>query len=411
MKKLKILISAYACEPDKGSEPFLGWRWSNEIAKHHEVWVITKENNRPSIEAQLSQHPNPNFHFIYVDLKGIIKKYKKGRRGMQLYVYLWQKKAYDVASKIHQKEKFDLVHHLTFGAYTQPTFMWKLNIPFLWGPLGGGEKLPFIEGRKIDLRSRMYEILRNIQMNTYKFFPFTQGALKNANRILVTTQDTYNLIPHKYRHKCELFQSLGIDDDFMSGDVPIKNECDKRIKILVVGRMIGWKGFDIAIDAFIKAMEKNDNIDLYLRGRGVLKDKILKRCGTFLNKRIFYVDKWFDYKDMYGFYSKHDIFLNCTLHDSGCLTILEAMSAGLPIITIDCGGPHVITQENNAIKIAPQKYSALIDEIANGINTLAKNEKLRKEMGYNSKQIINNEFLYNIKYKKLEEFYNIILNQ
>lgn len=50
---MKILLSAYACEPNKGSEPGVGWGWATELAKHHQVWVLTRDNNQPVIEEYL----------------------------------------------------------------------------------------------------------------------------------------------------------------------------------------------------------------------------------------------------------------------------------------------------------------------------------------------------------------------
>ena len=51
MQSLKILYSAYACEPGRGSEPGVGWHWAVETARlGHEVWVITRANNRGVIE-------------------------------------------------------------------------------------------------------------------------------------------------------------------------------------------------------------------------------------------------------------------------------------------------------------------------------------------------------------------------
>ncbi len=42
-KHYKILLSAYACEPNKGSEAGIGWNWVLEIAKRgHNVTVITR---------------------------------------------------------------------------------------------------------------------------------------------------------------------------------------------------------------------------------------------------------------------------------------------------------------------------------------------------------------------------------
>ena len=406
---MKILISAYACEPNKGSEPFLGWRWSNEIAQHNEVWIITRENNRNSIEQYMANRQKENIHFVYVDINGFARKIKKGQRGIQLYYYLWQKKAYIVAKELMNDIQFDLVHHLTFGAFTQPTYMYKLGIPFVWGPLGGGEKLPRIKGRKMDLKSRLYEIVRVMQMHVYRILPCTQGALKAASKILVTTEDTLKLIPTRYIDKTEIFQSLGIDDDFMSKKIE-RSKDNEKIKVLMVGRFISWKGFDIGLDAFIKASKVNDNLELYLRGNGELKEYILSKAKGLLNKKVFYVDTDFAYDMMFSFYRGFDIFLNCSLHDSGCLALLEAMSAGLPIICVDTGGPHVITNSNNAIKIKPCDIKSLTNKLAEAIITLSYDHHRRKEMGNESERIIQNEFKYDVKYRHLRDIYREVIN-
>lgn len=94
-----ILISAYACEPDKGSEPGAGWNWAVEIAKYHSVTVITRTNNRDSIEKELAVHPRSNMKFLYYDLPDSIRRWKKGQKGIQLYYTLWQAGAYRCAKK------------------------------------------------------------------------------------------------------------------------------------------------------------------------------------------------------------------------------------------------------------------------------------------------------------------------
>ena len=42
---MKILISAYACEPNRGSEPGVGWHTVWELAKNLEVWVLTRPDD------------------------------------------------------------------------------------------------------------------------------------------------------------------------------------------------------------------------------------------------------------------------------------------------------------------------------------------------------------------------------
>jgi len=87
---MKILLSAYACEPNRGSEPGVGWHWALEIEKlGHEVWILTRSNNKPVIDEYYSQNKQPsNLHFAYFDLPDEIKKWKKGGRLVRTYYFL-----------------------------------------------------------------------------------------------------------------------------------------------------------------------------------------------------------------------------------------------------------------------------------------------------------------------------------
>jgi len=88
-QRLKVLASVYACEPDKGSEPGVGWNWVKQIARFHEVWAITRGNNRDPIERGLAKQPIPNVRWVYFDLPRWTRFWKKGRQGLFFYYYLW----------------------------------------------------------------------------------------------------------------------------------------------------------------------------------------------------------------------------------------------------------------------------------------------------------------------------------
>src|SRR6266516_2036092 len=113
----KILVSAYACEPDKGSEPGVGWNWVREIARFHRVWVITRSNNQPGIQQALLEQPMHGVHWTYFDLPRSLRFWKRGQLGTHLYYYLWQVGAYHLGRKMEEEICFDLIHHVTFGKY------------------------------------------------------------------------------------------------------------------------------------------------------------------------------------------------------------------------------------------------------------------------------------------------------
>ncbi len=94
---MKVLMVAYECVPNAGSEMALGWNWPLHLAKlGHEVWVLSRLH--PETEKALASLSMPNLHFIYVDFPAWInfcRPYDLGIRWLILLSYLaWQKKAY-----------------------------------------------------------------------------------------------------------------------------------------------------------------------------------------------------------------------------------------------------------------------------------------------------------------------------
>src|SRR3954454_25025722 len=88
--KLRILISAYGCSPGRGSEPGVGWNWSVQLARFHDVWVLTPERERLAIQAYPANDLPPNLHFVHCDLPSSIRPRSPGTTiEYVLHYHLW----------------------------------------------------------------------------------------------------------------------------------------------------------------------------------------------------------------------------------------------------------------------------------------------------------------------------------
>jgi hypothetical protein len=213
---MKILLSAYACEPNTGSEPGVGWHWALELAKMgHEVWVITRANNRSPIEEALQSVSLPNLQFVYYDLPVWAKWWKKLKGGVYLYYVLWQWGAYQAAQSLTARVMFDRVHHITFGVFRQPSFMAFLGIPFIFGPVGGGERAPYALRQSFPARGYVIDLLRDLSNWFSSLEPITQGVYKRSSIILCKTPETLSCIPKSYQDKCRLYLEIGIDSELI----------------------------------------------------------------------------------------------------------------------------------------------------------------------------------------------------
>ena len=135
---MKILLSAYACEPYKGSEPDVGFQWALTLSKlGHEVHVLTKKSNQNLIDKYINENNIKKIIFHFYDYPKWLSKIVRigGNEYSYLYFYTWQIGAYFFIKKIIKNFKFDFVHHVTFVSLRYPSFLPLLNIPFILGPV------------------------------------------------------------------------------------------------------------------------------------------------------------------------------------------------------------------------------------------------------------------------------------
>lgn len=406
-KNLKVLVSAYACEPNKGSEPGVGWNWAKQIAKFAEVHVITRANNRNVIEDELKKTPISNLHFNYYDLPKWLSFWKKRTRGLYLYYLLWQIGAYRVARRLHRVENFDLVHHITFGNLWLPTFMPFLSIPFIWGPIGGGEQVPRAFRRDYPLRARVQEFLRDIIITSLKANPFFMLACQKAKAIVVRTNESLIKIPAQFRQKAYTMIETGInpfDSSVMSNKVN-----SNFLQVISVGRLIHLKGFDLAIRSFAKAFKKNDNIRMVIVGTGPDRKRLKKICQkNDISQKIHFTGQ-LSHEQTIRYMSESSIFLFPSLKEGGAWVLYEAMITGLPVICLDIAGPAEIVTEECGIKIKPVTPEQTINDLSYALIKLADNPELRKKMGEAGKKRVLEHYTWEKKGEFIKEVYEKVL--
>jgi glycosyltransferase involved in cell wall biosynthesis len=244
---VRVLLSAYACEPGKGSEPGVGWHWATELAHlGHEVVVITRSNNRVSIEKTLANAPIPGLHFHYYDLPSWGRWWKRGPRGVELYYWLWQIGAYRQAKLLIKRTQFDLVHHLTFGMFRQPSLMGHLGLPFVVGPIGGGETTPRLLRDGFPARIAIGELLREVSIKLSRYNPLVVTMFRQATVIFCKTKETLSIVPAACQKKGCVHLEVGIDPARMKPEVTANAA---GAEFLYAGRLVYWKGLHLALRA------------------------------------------------------------------------------------------------------------------------------------------------------------------
>src|SRR5574337_1512065 len=127
--RTRLLISAYACAPNRGSEHSCGWNWSSEVARlGYATTVLVSPAHRDSIRAAARQDPAlQRIRWLFPEVAGWPLQQGKEPVWERTYNLLWQCAALRAARELHREQPFDLVHHLTWAGVRAPTFLGSLD--------------------------------------------------------------------------------------------------------------------------------------------------------------------------------------------------------------------------------------------------------------------------------------------
>ncbi len=402
---MKVLLSAYSCEPGMGSERGVGWNIVREVAKYHEVWVLTRpDESKEAIEAELARNPIPNLHFVYFTLPFWWDSRKWGQSGgMQIHYYLWQIQAYFVGRKLHREINFDIVHHVTFVKYSSPSFLSLLPIPFVWGPLGGGESAPKPFWQDFDSKARLYEIARNITRRLGELDPFVRYTARKSSAVRATTQDTAERLYQIGAGKVEILSQLGLTEAELSELAQYKIPESAPIRFISIGRLLHWKGFHLGLRAFQQA--NLPDAEYWIVGDGSQAEKLqLLAQDLGIADRVKFCGPLSRQETLSTLANCH-VLVHPSLHDSGGMVCMEAMAAGRPVICLDLGGPAIQVTEETGFKIDAQTPQQAVVDIAESMNKLARDRQLVRNMGKAAQQQVSQNFSWSVFGERLDRLY------
>ena len=380
---MRVLISAYACEPGKGSEPAVGWKWVEQLSRFHELWVVTRVNNRGSIETFLAGEPLPNVHWIYYDLPRWARFWKRGQRGIHLYYLLWQIGAYFVARKLHRKENLELTHHVTFGQYWIPSLLGLLSIPFVWGPVGGGESAPPGFWREFSAYGKTWETSRDLARGLASFNPILRIAAKRCCIAIATTGQTAERLKKLGARNVTVHPQFGMTTEDIQEFAKLETRrAATPFRLVSIGRLIHWKGFHLGLRGFAKFQQRYPNSEYWITSSGpeLTNLKALARELGIEDKVVF----WGGFPSLQEVYQKLeecDVLVHPALHEAFGNVCLEAMAAGRPVVCLDLGGPALQVTEETGIKVTATDPEQTVSALAEAFARLADDPTLRLRLG------------------------------
>lgn len=364
---MKILVNCYACSPYKGSEPGMGWNFIQSLASSHELHVITESKFQEDLEKYFAIYPEKRNNIIFYFIqKNRHKRLRKIWPPSYYWFYKqWQKKAFKKAVELDREYNFDIVHQLNMIGYREPGYLWKLNKPFVWGPIGGFHITPWKMLPSMGLRGGIYYFFRNIINLLQMYLSLrVRKAIRHSDVLISATHTDSLAIKKIWDRQSHIIPEVGIIATGTNAYSPRRN---KKLKICWSGMHVPGKSLNLLLDAL--SILKNESIETHILGEGTCTNSWKKKSHELNLPNITFYG-WVSRDEAVRIMGECNVFVITSLADATSTVILEALSYGLPVVALDhCGFANVLN-ENCGIKIPIISQKQVIRDIANALKNI-----------------------------------------
>ena len=419
-KLIQVLISAYACNPYQGSEEGVGWGWVQMISEIANPTVLVAAYHQEDIERYLTGNPdkmqNVSFHFvphklwhyhpttIWRRIEGSILK-----PIMNLAYTLWLGDAYRLAKELHAEQPFELAHQLTYVGFRFPGCLWRLGIPFVWGPIGGLENMPWRFLPILGWRGAVYYAGRNLVNAMQRLFlRSVRKALWAAGDGVIAATSGINRELQRWYGRCgTVIAEVGPPVDIQGA--PRNRELGEPLRLIWSGQHLPGKALPLLLRALPKLPKETDWQLIVLGGGPMTSAWRQEARGLGIESRCHWLGQLPREQALARMREGH-LFVITSLKDLTSTVLLEAMALGLPVIAPNhCGFADVLT-ESSGILLPIASPTQFMTDLAHAIHTLTADELRRRRLAMGA-IMRSREFDWSRKAQKLREIYERLLGQ
>jgi glycosyltransferase involved in cell wall biosynthesis len=347
-QRLRVLMSAYACDPARGSEPGAGWAWASAAAEgENEVWLLTERHYRPIIDAELKRRPLPNLHPIYVDTPAWVGYTSDDVRGNRARYVAWQRRAARTAARLHDDLRFDVVHHAIMTGDWLPVGMARLTgVPFVWGPIGGYSpptwKLWWQMGRIAAAKE-----LARLGITGAGRKLFGDRVASRTSLLLAQNPD----VARRFRAARRVVVEPNVALDYTQLPTRSADEAGDVKLAVYAGRLLPWKGGWLAVEALSRPSATGWRLEIY--GDGPERDALAAQCRRLgVADRVSFRGE-VPRDELMKVLATADALLFPSLHDSAGWIVAEAIGIGCPVVCLAASGPGHFVGPEQGIAVPP----------------------------------------------------------
>jgi glycosyltransferase involved in cell wall biosynthesis len=359
---MRIVIVGHAASPDRGSEPGNSWDWAWYLSQQHDVWLVHYPEFRSEVDRYLSSHPNDRLRIEWVHTSSWFDPWHPDRSStgirFKIHYMLWLARTQRVVADLVRREAIDIVHHVGLNTVSAPSRLWRLPVPFIWGPIGGGQSAP-PAFRNYYGKDWAREQRRRLRIRLIGRSSALRRAVSHTRYMMTMNRETEALLVSAGADpkRVALMMDSGVRPDGLRVSprtAPIGNV----LTLLWASRHETRKALPVLLDALAglgggSACQASPplQVRVLIAGDGPKRAEWQRYAET---RGVAHLVEFLGMvapTQMAELYEKSDVFVFTSLQDAFGSVVTEALTHALPIILLNHHGCAAVVPEGAAIKI------------------------------------------------------------
>lgn len=309
------------------------------------------------------------------------------------------------------EQGLDIVHQPIPVSPKQPSLIYDVGAPVIFGPMNGGMSFP---PAFADLDSPLDALSTRLGRALSGLMNYVLPGKRKAALLLVANARTQASLPPWLPRSIQVLELVenGIDPALWKQDTVAARptEAPEIPQFVFIGRFERWKGLEFLIEAIARVLESRP-VDLCVIGDGSERSRLEALVESLgVQNHVTFVG-FIRQQDCPAYLARARALVLPSLYECGGAVVLEAMAMSVPVIATNWGGPADYITEDCGILVEPSSRESLISGLAQAMIELADDEERCRVLGKKGRERVLRLFNWESKVDTMLEIYQQVVDK
>ena len=403
LEPLRVCVVAENASFRFGGEASLPLHYYSRLRRRGiEAWLIVHGRTREELEALFPNDqerilfiPDRWFHKLIWRLGKYLPRRVSEATFGTLMVLVNQIIQRHMILRLVAEQQINVVHQPIPVSPRAPSFICRVGVPVVMGPLNGGMNYPPAFRRDESWFTQLAVRLGRDSANVVnRMIP----GKKLARFVLVANERTRAALPTCVAGRVVVVPENGVDLDLWSIRPGSSAE---GARFLFLGRLVDWKRLDLALQALARVPDAH----LDVIGDGPMRGEWTQLAAELnLRDRVTFLG-WMPQADCAQRLQSATALLLPSIFECGGAVVLEAMGMGVPVVAVAWGGPEDYVDSSCGILVPPTSAELVVQGFAGAMRTLIDQPETGRNLGTAARRRIETRYNWEDKVDGMLEIY------